>query len=71
MENKIENIGTAKVTIGKDNYDLPIMKGSMGAAGIDVRALHKLTDKKDNFYTEATPLSNLLISQPSSKLPIS
>ena len=41
MENKIENIGTAKLTIGKDNYDLPIMSGSMGVPGIDVRALHK------------------------------
>jgi len=41
MENKIENIGTAKITIGKDSYDLPIMKGSMGVPGIDVRALHK------------------------------
>jgi len=41
MENKITQTGTAKVTIGDDSYDLPIMKGSMGAAGIDVRALHK------------------------------
>ena len=41
MENKIKNIGTAKLTIGKDNYDLPIMSGSMGVPGIDVRALHK------------------------------
>ena len=41
MENKIENIGTAKLTIGKDKYDLPIMSGSMGVPGIDVRALHK------------------------------
>ena len=41
MKNKIENIGMAKVTIGKDSYELPIMSGSMGVPGIDVRALHK------------------------------
>lgn len=41
MENKITQTGTAKVTIGDDSYDLPIMKGSLGAPGIDVRALHK------------------------------
>ena len=41
MENKIENVGTANVTIGGESYDLPIMKGSMGAPGIDVRALYK------------------------------
>ena len=43
MENKITQTGTAKITIGDKSYDLPIMKGSMGAPGIDVRALHKLT----------------------------
>ena len=41
MENKIKNTGTAKVTIGKNSYELPIMAGSMGVPGIDVRALHK------------------------------
>jgi len=41
MENKIKQTGTAKVTIGADSYELPIMQGSMGAPGIDVRALHK------------------------------
>ena len=41
MENKIKQTGTAKVTIGADSYDLPIYEGSMGAPGIDVRALHK------------------------------
>ena len=41
MENKIKNTGTAKVTIGSDNYDLPIYSGSMGAPGIDVRPLYK------------------------------
>ena len=41
MENKIENTGTATVTIDGNSYDLPIYKGSMGAPGIDVRALHK------------------------------
>ena len=30
MENKIKNTGTAKVTIGKNSYELPIMAGSMG-----------------------------------------
>lgn len=43
MENKITNTGTAKVTIDGQSYDLPIFKGSMGAPGIDVRALHKQT----------------------------
>jgi len=41
MENKIKKTGTATVTIGKDSYDLPIYKGSMGAPGIDVRSLYK------------------------------
>ena len=41
MDNKIKQTGTAKVTIGADSYDLPIYEGSMGAPGIDVRALHK------------------------------
>ena len=41
MENKITQTGTAKITIGDDSYDLPIMKGSLGAPGIDVRGLHK------------------------------
>jgi len=41
MENKITQTGTAKVIIGDNSYDLPIMKGSMGVPGIDVRALHK------------------------------
>ena len=43
MENKIKQTGTAKITIGEQSYDLPIMEGSMGAPGIDVRALHKHT----------------------------
>jgi len=43
MENKIKNTGTAKLSIGDDNYELPIYSGSMGAPGIDVRALHKLS----------------------------
>ena len=41
MENKVKQTGTAKITIGSDSYDLPILKGSLGAPGIDVRALHK------------------------------
>lgn len=41
MENKIKNIGNATVTIGKDNFELPIYTGSMGVPGIDVRGLHK------------------------------
>jgi len=41
MENKIENTGTAKLTIGDESYDLPIYSGSMGAPAIDVRALYK------------------------------
>jgi len=51
MENKITQTGTAKVTIGDDNYDLPIFKGSMGAAGIDVRALHKLSSLLTNQHS--------------------
>ena len=43
MENKIKNTGTATVTIDGKTYDLPILKGSMGAPGIDVRTLHKNT----------------------------
>jgi len=41
MENKIKNIGAAELKIGKDSYELPIMSGSMGVPGIDVRSLHK------------------------------
>jgi citrate synthase len=41
MENKITQSGTATVTVDGQSYELPIMKGSMGAPGIDVRALHK------------------------------
>ncbi len=43
MENKITQSGTATVTVDGQSYELPIMKGSMGAPGIDVRALHKHT----------------------------
>ncbi len=43
MENKITQSGTATVTVEGQSYELPIMKGSMGAPGIDVRALHKHT----------------------------
>lgn len=41
MQNKITQSGTAKLTIGSESYELPIMRGSLGAPGIDVRALHK------------------------------
>ena len=53
MENKIKNTGTAKVTIGKNSYELPIMAGSMGVPGIDVRALHKNTGCL--LYTSPSP----------------
>jgi len=43
MENKITKTGTATLTLDGETIDLPIMKGSMGAPGIDVRALHKLS----------------------------
>jgi len=43
MENLIKNTGTAKLTIGSETHDLPIYSGSIGAPGIDVRALHKAT----------------------------
>jgi len=54
MENKITQTGTAKVIIGDDSYDLPIMKGSMGAAGIDVRAIKSSVFSKAIAVT-ATP----------------
>jgi len=41
MENKITQTGTATMTIEGKSYDLPIMKGSMGAPGVDVRSLYK------------------------------
>ena len=43
MENKITQSGTAQITLDGKSYDLPIFKGSLGAPGIDVRALHKHT----------------------------
>ena len=43
MENKIKQSGTAQITLDGKSYDLPIFKGSLGAPGIDVRALHKHT----------------------------
>ncbi len=41
MENKIKQTGKAKLSIGSDDYELPIYEGSMGAPGIDVRPLYK------------------------------
>jgi len=41
MENKITQTGTATMTIEGKSYELPIMKGSMGAPGVDVRSLYK------------------------------
>jgi len=43
MENLIKNTGTAKLTIGENSHELPIYSGSLGAPGIDVRALHKVS----------------------------
>ena len=43
MENLIKNTGTAKLSIGDTTHDLPIYSGSLGAPGIDVRALHKMS----------------------------
>lgn len=43
MENKIKQSGTAQITLEGKSYDLPIYEGSLGAPGIDVRALHKHT----------------------------
>ena len=43
MDNKIKNIGTAKISIDNKTFELPVMQGSLGAPGIDVRALHKHT----------------------------
>ncbi|RKQ71621.1 citrate synthase [Litorimonas taeanensis] len=43
MENKITQSGTATITVDGQSFELPVMKGSMGAPGIDVRALHKMS----------------------------
>ena len=43
MDSKIKQTGIAKLTVDGKEYDLPILKGSMGPAGIDVRALYKQT----------------------------
>ncbi len=43
MENKIEQTGTAQLTIDGKTYDLPIYSGSTGPSAIDVRALYKHT----------------------------
>ncbi len=43
MDNKIKNIGSAKISIDDKTFELPVMQGSLGAPGIDVRALHKHT----------------------------
>lgn len=43
MKNLIKNTGTAKLSIGETTHELPIYTGSMGAPGIDVRALHKMS----------------------------
>ena len=43
MENKIKQSGTAQITLDGKSYDLPVYEGSLGAPGIDVRALHKHT----------------------------
>ena len=41
MESKIEQTGTASLSIGEETYELPILKGSMGAPAVDVRSLYK------------------------------
>lgn len=43
MENKITQTKMATITLDGKTYELPVMKGSMGVPGIDVRALHKHT----------------------------
>ncbi len=43
MKNKIKQSGTAQITLDGKSYDLPVYEGSLGAPGIDVRALHKHT----------------------------
>jgi citrate synthase len=43
MENKIKQTGNATITIDGVSHELPVYAGSMGAPGIDVRALHKQT----------------------------
>jgi len=41
MENKITQTGTATLNIDDNSYELPIMKGSLGAPAVDVRSLYK------------------------------
>ena len=43
MDNKIKNTGTATISIDNKTFEMPVMRGSLGAPGIDVRALHKYT----------------------------
>jgi citrate synthase len=43
MDNKIKNTGSATISIDNKTFELPVMRGSLGAPGIDVRALHKYT----------------------------
>ena len=43
MDNKIKNTGSATISINNKTFELPVMRGSLGAPGIDVRALHKYT----------------------------
>ena len=43
MDNKIKNTGTATISIDNKTFELPVMRGSLGAPGVDVRALHKYT----------------------------
>ncbi len=45
MESKFTQSGTATLTIDGQSFDLPILKGSLGAEVIDVRTLHKQTGK--------------------------
>jgi len=43
MDNNIKNVGSAKIIIDDKTFDLPVMQGTLGAPGIDVRGLHKHT----------------------------
>lgn len=40
MENKVENNGVAKIEIAGKTFELPVLKGSLGADVIDVRSLY-------------------------------
>ena len=45
MENKAASNGSAKVSVGGQDVDLPVLKGSLGPDVIDIRKLYAATDR--------------------------